>query len=122
MTVNLFPWYTETMPPKRGDVCPPRMSDGRSFTQYVPGCELGPPNMSSNQGRAHLIANAESLIRQNRERAFHNGCSMACFDPATTSGTALPELSYMSCDARKCEIVPGVAGGLGMGRKTKREH
>lgn len=96
------------------------MSDGRSFTQYIPGCELGPPSLSSNQSRAHLIANAEAIIQRNRAAAYHNGCTMACFDPETTTGTALPELSYMSCDARRCKIVPGVPGGLGMGREARR--
>lgn len=107
------------MNPKVGEACPPRMSDGRSFTQYIPGCELGPPNMSSNESRGYLVANAESLMRKNRELAYHNGCTMACFDPTKTTGTALPELSYMSCDNRKCQIVPGTLGGLGMGRKAR---
>jgi hypothetical protein len=102
-----------------GESCPPRMSDGRSFTQYIPGCELIGPNMSSNQSRAHLMANADALMKRNRELAFNNGCTMTCFDPATTSGTALPELNYMSCNNRTCEIVPGVQAGLGMGRKAK---
>jgi hypothetical protein len=120
---NKFSGQVETgahsMNQKPGETCPPRMSDGRSFTEYIPGCQLVPPTMTSNQARAHLVANAEGLIRRNREMAFHNGCTMACFDPSTTTGTALPELSYMSCDARRCEVVPGVASGLGMGRHAK---
>lgn len=107
------------MNPRPGEPCPPRMSDGRSFTLYRPGCELVPPDMSSNQARAHLVANAEAMMRRNRERALHNGCSMACFDPSETTGTALPELSFMSCDARTCRVVPGAAGGLGMGRRAR---
>ena len=100
------------------------MSDGRAFTKYIPGCELAHPEMSSNQARAHLIANAEATIRRNRELAMHGGCAYGCeFDPAKTTGTAHPELSYMVCDARKCRVVPGYAGGVGMcprGRFEKR--
>ena len=95
------------------------MSDGRSFTRYTPGCELVSPNMSSNEARKHLMSNAEAMIKRNRELAYHNGCTMACFDPATTTGTALPELSYMACDNRTCSIVPGAPGGLGMGRRAR---
>lgn len=91
------------------------MSDGRAFTKYTPGCELSPAQMSSNQARAHLIANAEALIRRNRERALQGGCSGVCFDPAKTTGTAHPELAYMECDTRTCRVVPAYAGGMGTG-------
>ena len=100
--------------------CPPRMSDGRAFTKYTPGCELVPTGMTSNQARAHMIANAEDMIISNRKRALHDGCSGGmCFDPAKTTGTAHPELAYMECDARTCRVVPGYAGGLGLGSRVR---
>lgn len=97
------------------------MSDGRNFTRYVPGCELNPPNMSSNQARAYLIQNSLKLIERERAMAERHGCAERtgpCFD-FSSSGTALPELSYMSCDKRHCRIVPGVPDGLGMGLKSE---
>lgn len=98
--------------------CPPRMSDGRNFTRYIPGCELSPPNMSSNQARAFMTKNALHLIDQERAMASRHGCTQTgCFD-LTSTGTALPQVSYMSCDKRTCSIVPGVPDGLGMGRRS----
>lgn len=100
------------------EMCPPRMSDGRNFTQYTPGCEIAPPNMTSNQARAYMIANAEKMMERNRLLANRDGCTTTgCFD-MTSTGTALPELSYMTCDKRTCSIVPGQPRGLGMGRRA----
>ena len=94
------------------------MSDGRNFTQYVPGCQQNPPNMTSNQARAYMIANGVKIMERERANAARHGCTLTdCFDLSST-GTALPELSYMSCGKRTCTMVPGIPDGLGMGRRS----
>ena len=110
---------TQTVPTSYYEACPPRMSDGRNFTQYTPTCQSMPANMSSNQLRAYLVSNAEQLIAYNRDIASRQGCTMSCFD-LSNSGTALPEVEYMWCDKRKCHTVPGYNMGLGMGRKASQ--
>ena len=66
------------------------------------------------------MANAERVMEQNRQLAARmNGyhCMSKCFDLAS-SGTRLPEVQYMHCDKRKCEVIPGRREGLGMGRQA----
>lgn len=63
-----------------------------------------------------MMNNAAAIIDINRQMAenmdgYHHNA--VCFDTAT-SGTALPEENRLVCDERRCDMVPGVAGGLGM--------
>ena len=95
---------------------PPRMSDGRIFTQYTPACEARPASVSSNQARRAMTKNGAAIIDANRQMAetmdgFHH--MAVCFD-TTTSGTVLPEEQRLVCDERRCDMMPYVPGGLGL--------
>ena len=96
--------------------CPPRMSDGRHFTDYRPRCavtyEIQPQVMSSFEGRMNLTGTAESIIAKNRENAiFQNSCA-PCVEPSTM----LPELDVQVCTDRICNFRPNDPNGLGVGR------
>jgi hypothetical protein len=63
-----------------------------------------------------MMKNAAAIIDINRQMAetvdgYHHNA--ICFG-TNTSGTALPEENRLVCDERRCDMVPGVAGGLGM--------
>jgi len=63
-------------------VCPLRMSDGRSFTNYEPRCnfnsylnnKLAQNNMvkSSNEMRLYLQNNYDTFIQEERQKAINN--------------------------------------------------
>lgn len=96
--------------------CPPRMSDGRHFTDYRPRCavtyEIQPHVMTSYEGRMNLTHTAEEIIGKNRENAiFKNSCA-PCVEPSTM----LPELDVQVCNDRICNFRPNDDEGLGIGR------
>jgi hypothetical protein len=105
--------------------CPPRMSDGRSFTIYADRCTVsdvwrgGSPAapLASNASRQHLIENAEAIMAANRDAAERNNRCGSCFG-LNESGTMLPELEMQICNKRTCSFPMSDNMGLGMGRKV----
>lgn len=109
--------------------CPPRMSDGRNFTQYADRCAISSAwrggnagsattPMASNETRLHLIRNADKIMQQNRDAAERNNRCGSCFG-LNESGTMLPELEMQICNKRTCSFPLNDNMGLGMGRKAQ---
>ena len=96
--------------------CPPRMADGRHFTDYRPQCDVNNLMvsnnriMNSNEYRQFLIQNADSLMDMNRAYTVQMNSCGPCAD------TMLPEQSKVSCDANSCSRALNVLSGLGQGR------
>lgn len=69
--------------------CPPKMSDGRHFTDYRPNCHLENIVRNSNdicnshQYRMFLTHNAESLMNMNRKMACDTNCCGPCNNQQT---------------------------------------
>jgi hypothetical protein len=101
--------------------CPPRMSDGRHYTDYRPRCarnyEELPKPMSAYDYRQFLMENAEQLITQHRENAWVLNACGPCANPSTM----LPEQHVQVCDGKTCSFPVNDPNGLGVGRKYGRE-
>ena len=102
--------------------CPPRMDDGRHFTDYRPNCHVNNlvrnnnQILNSHQYRMFLTHNANKLINLNRTYAVQkNGCG-PCVSPYN-QGTMLPEQNVQSCNSNSCNAVINDETGLGIGRK-----
>ena len=101
--------------------CPPRMADGRHFTEYRPGCHIENSIRSENninngyQYRLFLTQNANALMESNRAYACQKNCCGPCKKPYET-GTMLPEETRVKCDGNQCETIFNQKGGLGQGR------
>ena len=102
--------------------CPPRMNDGRHFTDYRPSCHInniirtGNNVMNSFQYRLFLTRNAEELMDINRGYACQKNCCGPCVKPYGR-GTMLPEESEVCCNRSNCQVVGKHKNGLGQGRK-----
>jgi hypothetical protein len=115
--------YGRCAAPKQvASTCPPRMSDGRSFTSYRQQCHFlamanagnGAP-LSSNQLRKYYTDNAERIMEQNRAAASQTMGCQTCFD-LDCSGTMLPEHSVQVQTKRTASFPVQDKGGLGLGR------
>ena len=101
--------------------CPPRMADGRHFTDYRPNCHInniirtGNNVMNSFEYRTFLTRNAEQLMDVNRTHACKKNCCGPCVEPYHSINT-LPEVNKVKCNANNCEIVGFDPSGLGQGR------
>lgn len=108
-------------------LCPTRMSDGRSFTDYRPRCivnaelltKLDNAKMikSSYESRMYLQKNAEKVMEEERQKAVNRlipcaPCKRSFNDP----GTMLPERYVVRCDGVTCERKEVNPTGLGDGR------
>jgi hypothetical protein len=102
--------------------CPPRMADGRHFTDYRPHCDLNNLVASNNQlvssydYRQYLIQNSEKLMDINRSYSSGMNSCGPCKTPYD-QGTMLPEQSDVQCSANTCANSMRVLSGLGQGRK-----
>lgn len=108
--------------------CPPRMADGRMFTDYRPRCianfaVAGGANVEGNfdlpnsyEYRQYLTKHASEIIAKNREMAYQNNSCGPCTNPYN-EGTMLPEKNMIKCDANKCSFYSNDATGLGLGRQ-----
>lgn len=101
--------------------CPPKMSDGRHFTDYRPRClvNFSFPNdqpMNSYEYRQYLIQNAEKLMRQNTSMAYAMNMCGPCVEPYNV-GTMLPEQNIVKCDANTCKTYINDQDGVGTGRQ-----
>lgn len=107
--------------------CPPRMADGRHFTDYRPSCHvndlLKADNAISNsfQYRKFLQENADTLMNKNREIACAKNCCAPCVGKGLgvegfNNGTMLPEKYIQECNANFCKVVINDVNGVGTGR------
>ena len=106
--------------------CPPRMADGRHFTDYRPSNFINDliraDNNISNSlhYRVFLQENADSLMDRQRQIACKLNCCGPC--PITESkegfenGTMLPEQYKFVTDGRIGKMVMNDINGLGTGR------
>ena len=101
--------------------CPPRMSDGRNFTDYRPSCDVNNAYLNlgdilnSYEYRMFLTRNAENLMNKNRQTACDDNCCSQCMPPYDI-GTMLPEKNLVRCDKNTCDMGLSYSGGLGTGR------
>ena len=105
--------------------CPPRMADGRIFTDYRPRCDLNYSipgssdrtmmGSSSYTYRQYLIQNADQLMAGQRAWIYGSAVCGPCVRPYDV-GTMLPEQTVVKCDARVCTRETNDPSGLGQGR------
>jgi hypothetical protein len=107
--------------------CPPRMADGRHFTDYRPSNFINDlvraDNNISNSlhYRVFLQENANALMDRHRDIACKLNCCGPC--PITDSkegfenGTMLPEQYKFVTDGRVGKMVLNDVNGLGTGRQ-----
>lgn len=107
--------------------CPPRMSDGRHFTDYRPRCtqqyqdKVGNRLMSSYEQRMYLTTNAEEIIKSNARGAYLMNRCGPCVEPYD-QGTMVPEFEKQTCNSRTCSFGVNDAFGLGLGRNFFTEE
>ena len=100
--------------------CPPRMSDGRHFTDYRPNCKVNSVIKEDNsikssfQYRNFLQQNTETLLNINRKHACMKNCCSPC--ESFKSTTMLPEKYKVQCNSHTCTRVLNDPQGLGDGR------
>lgn len=108
--------------------CPPRMADGRLFTDYRPRCvvnlQYAKPMTGSQDYRQFLIQNGSQIMDQNRAAASKVAFCAPCVKP-WNQGTMAPEADRVVCDKVSCSrvpvpTVPGAQPGLAFG--TGREY
>jgi len=100
--------------------CPPKMADGRAFTDYKTRCGvqstlMHDKAMNSYELRQYLINNAEALMQQNRDYAEKVNACGPCMQP-WHQGTMLPEQSMVRCNESTCSVSTNDPYGLGQGR------
>jgi hypothetical protein len=100
--------------------CPPRMSDGRLFTDYRSRCDVNSARevQDSYAYRQHLIRNGTSIMEGYRMSAYASAQCGPCGRPP---GTMLPEQCLDNCNTRTCARVSNDEDGIGLGRYQKSE-
>lgn len=100
--------------------CPPRMADGRNFTDYRPKCfqqyMVDNKLMSSFEQRLYLTRNAEELMKKNATLSYEKNRCGPCVEPFD-QGTMLPEQVKQVCDKKTCSFNTSDPYGLGLGRE-----
>lgn len=103
--------------------CPPRMADGRLFTDYRPRCDYNyvvdgltaDTPMDSYAYRQYLINNAGSLMTKQRAQSYSQSLCGPCTKPYNI-GTMLPEKYVTTCDGKTCSVKLNDPRGIGIGR------
>ena len=108
--------------------CPPKMSDGRHFTDYRPQCTVNSLLNARNditvgfQQRMMLTRNADAFMKDIRSYVYKQNVCLGCEQPyelgtaqpedrAPGEGSAVPPPDYKCVDdasERRSYIVPGV--------------
>ena len=108
---------------------PPRMSDGRHFTDYRPSCDVNNMIIRDNNivnsfdGRLFLQRNADEIMNINKKDACMKNCSRECEGDVKTDlvegfqSTMLPERFKQVCNESTCEVVENDPNGIGLGRE-----
>jgi hypothetical protein len=107
-----------------GKSCPPRMSDGRQFTDYRPRCVanyISDANTNfaaanSYEYRQYLIEHGESIMLENKRSAYIKNRCGPCVEPFD-DGTMLGEQTEIKCNQSSCTFATKDVNGLGMGRQ-----
>lgn len=101
--------------------CPPRMDDGRHFTDFRTNSHINNlirtnnAIMNSHNYRTFLTQNANKLMNINRAYASEkNGCG-PCNDKRVD--TMLPEQTIQVCNNQSCKVDLVNNQGIGMGRR-----
>ena len=98
--------------------CPPRMDDGRHFTDYRPRCllnnivRLDNNIRNSFQHRLFLTRNASKLMEEKRQEFYNKYNCEPCDKPTTM----LSEQNVVTCDKFNCYASVVDKNGLGQGR------
>lgn len=99
--------------------CPPRMDDGRHFTDYRPRCVsnfiANDDALNSFEYRQYLINNADKIMKNNSVAAYKTNSCGPCVEPYDI-GTMLPEQTIQVCNKSTCKFVLNDQDGLGLGR------
>ena len=99
--------------------CPPRMADGRHFTDYRPHCYVDNLIVAENginnsfNYRLFLQQNATQLMDINRQYSCKKNCCLPCNQG---NGTMLSEANKFVYDKRGGRLVANDPNGLGTGR------
>ena len=105
--------------------CPPRMADGRLFTDYRPRCDanmqFAAPMSGSYEYRQFLISNGQNIIDANREAASSVAACGPCVSPLYRA-TMVPEADRVVCDKVSCARITTQDGRGGYGIGTGREY
>jgi hypothetical protein len=102
-------------------MCPPKMADGRHFTDYTPRCGINlassfaQQQLNSYDLRQFMINNADQIMLKNRDAAIKNNSCGPCVQP-WNQGTMLQEQNIVKCTASTCSTVTQDPYGLGQGR------
>ena len=106
--------------------CPPRMDDGRHFTDFRSNCHFNNlvrannAVMNSHDYRMFLTNNARGLMELNRSYACQkNGCGPR--PGKEQPSTMLPEQTMQICNNKSCNVEFVNKNGLGQGRKYDQE-
>jgi hypothetical protein len=102
--------------------CPPRMADGRAFTDYRSRGASMPASLSATYGneqaRLWLMSNGESLIANARQSSLHKNSCNSCNAATMVNGDVVPEAATQICTAEACGVATlRVPGGMGLGRR-----
>ena len=87
--------------------CPPRMADGRHFTDYRGNCYVNNLIRNNNnifnsfQYRSFLTNNAKNLMELNKAYACQKNCCGPCQQPYEV-GTMLPTETNTTCNSGLC--------------------
>ena len=100
---------------------PPRMADGRHFTDYRPNCFLNNRIQVENKipnsydMRLFLTRNAEKLMDLNKKHSYVLNGNFECKQPYN-QGTMYPEESKVRCNSHTCNVTHNYDNGVGLGR------
>lgn len=102
--------------------CPPRMADGRHFTDYRPRCygqylvKYENQIPTSFDYRMYLTRHANDIMKKNAVDAYIQNKCGPCMEPYN-EGTMANEKSKQECNTRTCKFSPHDATGIGLGRQ-----
>lgn len=105
---------------------PPRMADGRHFTDYRPSCDVNNSfrdlqKIESNLDyRMFLTHNAEKLMEIHNKHNYAKNGVFNCKEPYET-GTMLPEIDRVLCNNDNCSLIKVDENGLGRGRQYSQD-
>tara|TARA_B000000475_G_scaffold266546_1_gene256396 strand:+ start:444 stop:821 length:378 start_codon:yes stop_codon:yes gene_type:complete len=107
-------------------MCPLRMSDGRSMTDYRPKCmvnydlvqNISDANLvkSSYETRMYLQKNASDIMKNQTQKSIDNLIPHTKCKKPVDMGTLLPEKYIVSCNSVSCNKTLFDINGLGDGR------
>ena len=102
--------------------CPPRMDDGRHFTDYRPNCSVNSlvrennKIMNSYEYRMFLTHNGNNLMNLNRSLSSQKNACGPCMNKYN-EGTMLSEKKIQTCNDGSCNTGLVNENGIGLGRR-----